>query len=76
MVSQSREDQLTVKLKEYFNVLKKYSRQMKLIEEDTETPNNEKILQIKKIIAELSKVGTEIDSIKKEITIIRNYNLN
>lgn len=36
----------------------------------------EKISEIKMIKEEISKVGTEIDSIKKEITLLNNYHLN
>lgn len=76
MVTKLKADQLTIKMKECLDNLKKYSRQIKRIEADSETPNNEKILQMKKIMEELSKVGTEIDSIKKEIKIIKTYSLN
>jgi hypothetical protein len=49
---------------------------IKEIEEDSQTPTIEKISQIKKIREEMSKVGTEIDSIKKEITLLNKYKLN
>jgi peptidoglycan hydrolase CwlO-like protein len=46
------------------------------VENDTETPLEDKVSQIKKIKDEITKVGTEIDSIKKEITLLNAYNVN
>lgn len=46
------------------------------LENDTETPMETKISEIKKIRIEISKVGTEIDSIKKELTLLETYNVN
>jgi len=46
------------------------------IENDTETSLEDKVSQIKKIKDEITKVGTEIDSIKKEITLLNAYNVN
>lgn len=39
-------------------------------------PSNEKLTEIKKIKEEITKVGTEIDSIKQEITLLSAYNIN
>lgn len=50
--------------------------QIQQIETSTQTPTNEKVLEITKIQSEISKVGMEIDSIKKEITIMNSYRLN
>lgn len=36
----------------------------------------EKTAQIKIIREEITKVGTEIDNIKKEITLLKSYNIN
>lgn len=36
----------------------------------------EKLSEIKMIKEEISKVGMEIDSIKKEITLLNNYHVN
>lgn len=48
--------------------------------QEIEKTNNaqliEKISEIKMIREEISKVGTEIDSIKKEITLLNNHHLN
>lgn len=46
------------------------------IEADTQTGANEKLFEIKKIQEEITKVGTEIDSIKREITLLRTHSLN
>lgn len=50
--------------------------QIQQIETSTKTPTNEKVLEITKIQTEISKVGMEIDSIKKEITLMNSYRLN
>lgn len=50
--------------------------QIKEIEADATTDANEKLSQIKKIKEEIVKVGTEIDSIKREITLLNTYNVN
>lgn len=50
--------------------------QIKEIERDVQTDANEKLSQIKKIKDEITKVGTEIDSIKKEITLLNAYSVN
>lgn len=46
------------------------------LEKDAEAPLETKIAEIKKIKDEITKVGTEIDSIKKEITLLNAYNVN
>jgi len=46
------------------------------IEADVQTDVNEKLSQIKKIREQITKVGTEIDSISKEITLINAHSLN
>ncbi len=46
------------------------------LEADTQTPAEEKIPEIKKIKDEITKVGTEIDSIKKEITLLNDFSVN
>lgn len=49
---------------------------IKEIENNVQASDNEKLLQIKKIRDEIAKVGTEIDSIKKEFTLLNSYSLN
>lgn len=68
--------QLTVKMKMCTHILKELLQEIKYIENDNKTPINDRILQIKKIREELSKVGTEIDNIKKEIKLTQTYSLN
>jgi type I restriction-modification system DNA methylase subunit len=46
------------------------------LEQDTEAPLEAKLSEIKKIKDEITKVGTEIDSIKREITLLNTYNVN
>jgi hypothetical protein len=46
------------------------------LEADDETSLEDKFSQIKKIREEMTKVGAEIDSIKKEITLLNTYNVN
>lgn len=50
--------------------------QIKEIEADGQTDDNVKLFQIKKIKEEITKVGMEIDSIKREITLLNTYNVN
>lgn len=76
MHPETKKAQLTIQLKLCVDILKDLLNQIKYIENDTQASTNDKLLKIKKIREELSKVGTEIDSIKKEIKIIRTYNLN
>ena len=46
------------------------------IEEDTEATITEKISKMKKIRDEITKVGTEIDNLKKEINLLNTYRVN
>ena len=50
--------------------------QIKEIEGNVQASDNEKLSQIKKIRDEIAKVGTEIDSIKKEFMLLNSYSLN
>jgi len=76
MHPETKKAQLAIQLKFCVKILKDLFAQIKCIENDTQASNNDKLLKIKKIREELSKVGTEIDSIKKEIKIIHTYSLN
>ncbi len=51
-------------------------QQIKEIEARGQMSDNETLLQIKKIREEIEKVGTEIDTIKREITLLNTYHLN
>lgn len=46
------------------------------IENDNEMSTPEKLEKIKKIQEEITKVGTEIDNIKREIRLLNAYNVN
>jgi peptidoglycan hydrolase CwlO-like protein len=50
--------------------------QIKQIETNAQADVNDKLSQIKKIKEEIAKVGMEIDSIKREITLLNTYNVN
>lgn len=50
--------------------------QIKEIEGNTQASPNEKLSKIKKIREEISKVGMEIDKVKREITLLNTYNVN
>jgi hypothetical protein len=71
-----RKVQLTIKMKVCMHTLKSLLRQIKAVEADTQSPISDRVLQIKKIQEELSKVGGEIDNIKKEFKLIQTYSLN
>ncbi len=56
--------------------LERFLEQIKKINEDEETSESDKVLQIKIIKAEIDKIGLEIDSIKKEINLSKISNIN
>lgn len=58
------------------HTVKKLLLKIAELEQDTEAPLEAKLSEIKKIKDEITKVGTEIDSIKKEITLLNTYNVN
>jgi hypothetical protein len=58
------------------NTLKNLISQIKKIEDDTQSSNNEKLSQIKIIKEEITKVGMEIDTLKKEVTLLSTYSIN
>lgn len=68
--------QLTIKMRMCTHILKELLQEIKYIENNNKTPINDRILQMKKIREELSKVGAEIDNIKKEIKLTQTYSLN
>jgi hypothetical protein len=69
-------DKLPIRLLNCSNRIKEIVAQIKKIESDQEMPAIEKISQIKIIKEELNKVGTEIDSLKKEIKLLTDYSIN
>lgn len=76
MNDDARKIQLSAKMLVCSHTVKDLLAQIHAIEDDTETPPELKLEQIKKIRDEMTKVGTEIDSLKKEITLLNSYNVN
>ena len=76
MTNELRKIQLSTKMLVCSHTVKNLLERIHAIEADTETPNEEKLVQIKKIKEEITKVGTEIDTVKKEITLLNAYNVN
>jgi hypothetical protein len=75
-MNESRRAQLSANMLACSYIVKKLLMRIAEIEGDTETSLEDKVFQIKKIKDEITKVGTEIDSIKKEITLLNAYNVN
>jgi hypothetical protein len=50
--------------------------QIKKIESDVQIPIIEKLSQIKNIKEAISKVGEEVDNIKREITLLSSHKMN
>ena len=67
---------LQLHLLEALDTVNNLLRQIKEIEANSQMPAIEKLSEIKKIRAELNKVGTEIDNIKKEIKLLSTNLLN
>lgn len=76
MSPEAKKAQFAIQLRICSHILKQLLHEIKCVENDNQTSTNDKLLKMKKIREELSKVGTEIDNIKKEIKIINTYNLN
>jgi hypothetical protein len=75
-MSDFRHVSLNAKLVVCSHTIKSLLRQIKEIEVDAQLSANEKLSKIKMIRDELSKVGMEIDTVKKEITLLNTYNVN
>jgi len=67
---------LKLRLEECMRLLKDHIARIEAVEKDSETSTDDRLVQIKKIRAEIDKVGMEIDNIKKEIMILNKYSLN
>jgi len=76
MSNEVRKIQLSTKMLVCSHTVKNLLARIHAIEVDEETTSEEKMLQIKNIQQEISKVGMEIDSIKKEITLLQTYSVN
>lgn len=75
-MSESRRVQLSANMLVCSYTVKNLLTKIYALEADTEVPLEEKLSQIKKIKDEITKVGAEIDKIKKEITLLNSYNVN
>lgn len=75
-MSDFRQVSLNAKLVVCTHTIKSLLRQIKEIEGDLQMSVNEKFSKIKMIKEELTKVGTEIDTVKKELTLLNTYNIN
>ena len=69
-------DQLAAKMMTCSWTLRELLTRIGELENDKELSMNEKMVQIKIIKDEITKVGTEIASIKKEITLLNAYSVN
>lgn len=67
---------LGTKLSAAYQTIKELMRQLQQVEANIQIPANQRLEEIKKIKAELDKVGEEIDSIKREITLLNAYRIN
>lgn len=75
-MSDWRKDQLAAKMMTCSWTLRELLTRIGELENDKELSMNEKVVQIKIIKDEITKVGTEIASIKKEITLLNAYSVN
>ena len=71
-----RRDHLAAKMLVCSYIVRGLLDKIRTLEADTEVPFEQKLSEIKKIKDEMTKVGTEIDSIKKEITLLKSYSVN
>lgn len=71
-----RRDQLAAKMLVCSYTVRGLLEKIRTLEAAMDVPLEEKLSQIKKIRDEMTKVSTEIDSIKKEITLLKSYNVN
>jgi hypothetical protein len=71
-----RRDQLAAKMLVCSYVVRGLLDKIRTLEGATDVPQEEKLTQIKKIRDEMTKVGAEIDNIKKEITLLKSYSVN
>lgn len=51
-------------------------QQISNIESDTQTSDETKLAQVQKIREEMSKIGEEVDRIKRDITLLDTYEVN
>jgi hypothetical protein len=71
-----RRDVLAARMLVCSDTLKNLLMRIAALEADKELSADEKLSQIKIVKEEITKVGTEIDSIKKEIKLLDAYSIN
>lgn len=67
---------LSAKLSAAYQSVKGLMIKLNHLESDMQTPVIEKLSQIKKIREELGKIGEEIDILKGNIKLLKNYQVN
>jgi peptidoglycan hydrolase CwlO-like protein len=75
-MNDSRKISLSAKLLVCTHTVRDLITQIKKIEDDVQAPANEKLSKIKMIREEITKVGMEIDKLKKEIMLLGAYSIN
>jgi hypothetical protein len=75
-MSDWRKDQLAAKMMTCSWTLRELLKRIADLENDKELSMDEKIVQIKIIKEEISKVGEDIVNIKKEIKLLSEYSVN
>jgi hypothetical protein len=75
-MSDWRKDQLAAKMMTCSWTVRELLTRIADLENDKELSMNEKMVQIKIIKDEISKVGTDIANIKKEIKLLSEYSVN
>lgn len=75
-MNDTRRDQLAIKMLLASYTVKDLLSKIAALEVDEELSLNEKFSQIKMIREEMTKVGTEIDNIKREFTLLNAYSVN
>lgn len=76
MTHDTRRDTLAAKMMVASFTVRDLLAKISVLEKTTELSLNEKLEQIKIIRDEIAKVGVEIDSIKREITLLNAYSVN
>lgn len=71
-----RKIQLSAKMLVCSHTVRDLLRQIHAIEADTEATPSSRLEKIKKIKDEITKVGAEIDSLKREFTLLNKYTVN
>jgi len=75
-MSNLKKDGISFKLAACSYILRNLLAQIKDVEEDRISSIDEKLSRIKIIKEEITKVGEEIDRLKKEATLLGTYSIN